>query len=64
MKVASAVADSVMEYDATVTVGFKQIDNRITEGWSTKDDESVVADLARELDIEIIFTSYLRICTK
>lgn len=51
-------------YDATVTAGFKTIDNQILSGWSTKDDESEIADLAKELGIEIIFTGYLRYCIK
>ncbi len=51
-------------YDASVTVGFKSIDNKIYGGWSTKDDESAVADLARSLGIEIIFSGYLRYCVK
>jgi ubiquinone/menaquinone biosynthesis C-methylase UbiE len=51
-------------YDATVTAGFKTIDNTISFGWSTKNDESAVADLARELGIDIIFSGYLRYCVK
>lgn len=51
-------------YDATVTTGFKTIDNTISYGWPTKNDESAVADLARELGIEIIFSGYLRYCKK
>lgn len=51
-------------YEASVTAGFKTIDNILGGGWSTKNDESFVADLARELDVEIIFTGYLRFCTK
>lgn len=51
-------------YDATVTAGFKTINNSIKFGWSTKNDNSLVADLARELGIEIIFSGYLRYCIK
>jgi len=53
-------------YDASVTAGFKTIDNIITGGWSTKDDnDSAPAELARELGLEEInFNSYLRYCTK
>jgi ubiquinone/menaquinone biosynthesis C-methylase UbiE len=51
-------------YDASVTAGFKTIDNIITGGWNTKDDESLIADLANELGINIYFTSYLRYCIK
>lgn len=51
-------------YDASVTAGFKTIDNIVTGGWHTKDDESLIADLAKELEIDIYFTSYLRYCTK
>ena len=51
-------------YDASVTAGFKTIDNVITGGWHTDGDESQIADLARELGINIYFTGYLRYCTK
>ncbi len=51
-------------YDASVTAGFKTIDNILGGGWSTKDDDSAIADLARELGIELVFTGYLRYCTK
>ena len=51
-------------YDASVTAGFKTIDNILGGGWTTKNDDSTIADLARELGIELIFTGYLRYCTK
>jgi len=51
-------------YDASVTAGFKTIDNIIGGGWHTKDDKSDIADLANELGIDIYFNSYLRYCTK
>ena len=51
-------------YDASVMAGFKTINNEITGLWSTKGDESDVADLARELGVEIVFSSYLRCCIK
>jgi ubiquinone/menaquinone biosynthesis C-methylase UbiE len=49
---------------ASVAAGFKKIDNVIAGGWSTKNDESLMADLARELGIEIWFTAYIRYCVK
>ena len=51
-------------YDASVSAGFKEIDNTISYGWSTKNDDSAIADLARELGIEIVFSGYLRYCIK
>lgn len=51
-------------YEASVATGFRKIDTVVTGGWSTKDDESHVADLARKLGIEIMFTSYVRYCIK
>ncbi|MCL2775946.1 MAG: helix-turn-helix domain-containing protein [Oscillospiraceae bacterium] len=52
-------------YDASVTLGFKQIDNTISGGWHTKGDESQIADLAKELGIDdIYFTGNLRYCIK
>jgi hypothetical protein len=51
-------------YESSVTAGFKTIDNILGGGWSTKNDQSLIADLASELGIEIIFTGYLRYCIK
>ena len=51
-------------FDATVTAGFKKIENPLFGSWSTKGDESTIADLANELGVELIFTSYLRYCIK
>lgn len=51
-------------YEASVTAGFKTIDNIVCGGWSTKNDESMIADLAREFKVEITFTGYLRYCIK
>ncbi len=52
-------------YDATATAGFKKIDNIVNQyAWSTKGDDSAVADLARELGIEIVFSGYVRYAVK
>ncbi len=51
-------------HGASVSAGFRKIDNVITGGWSTKDDESLMADLARDLGIEIWFTRYVQYCVK
>jgi ubiquinone/menaquinone biosynthesis C-methylase UbiE/DNA-binding XRE family transcriptional regulator len=51
-------------YDALAAAGFRTIDSRIGYGWSTKNDKSTIADLARELGIEIVFTGYTRYCEK
>ena len=51
-------------YDASVMAGFKTINNEITGLWSNKDDESNLADLSRELGVEVIFSGYLRCCIK
>jgi ubiquinone/menaquinone biosynthesis C-methylase UbiE len=51
-------------YEANVTAGFKTINNKIGTGWSTKDDDSLIAALAKKLGVELIFSSYLRYCTK
>jgi Methylase involved in ubiquinone/menaquinone biosynthesis len=51
-------------YEATVSAGFKTIDTILGSDWSTKDDESDIADLAKQLGVEIVFTGYLRYCIK
>jgi len=52
-------------YEASVSLGFKTIDNQVYKtGWSTKNDEGGMADLANSLGVEIIFSSYLRSCIK
>ncbi|HBL83837.1 MAG: hypothetical protein A2Y17_08145 [Clostridiales bacterium GWF2_38_85] len=51
-------------YEATVTAGFKTIDNIIRGGWSTENDQSTIADLARELGVVLKFSGYLRCCIK
>lgn len=51
-------------YAACVTAGFKTIDNVICGGWSTDNDQSEIADLARELGVNIVFTGYCRFCIK
>jgi transcriptional regulator with XRE-family HTH domain len=51
-------------YEKTVLAGFKKIDSIICGCWYTNDDESTIADLARELGINLKFTSYVRYCEK
>lgn len=51
-------------HEALISAGFKRIENILTGGWFTKDDESDVATLANQLGINLFFTSYVRYCTK
>ena len=51
-------------YEETVVAGFRKIDTILGNDWSTKDDESDIADLARQLGVEVVFTGYLRYCIK
>lgn len=51
-------------YKESIDAGFKIIDTQITGTWSTKGDSSSVADLANKMGVEIIFSSYIRYCTK
>lgn len=51
-------------YEDTVLAGFRKIDSVISGCWYTNDDESTIADLARSLDVNLKFTSYIRYCTK
>lgn len=51
-------------YEETVLAGFRKIDSVISGCWYTDEDESEIADLARELGVNLKFTSYTRYCTK
>jgi ubiquinone/menaquinone biosynthesis C-methylase UbiE len=51
-------------YEETVLAGFTKIDSIISGSWDTDNDESTIADLARSLDINLKFTSYIRYCVK
>lgn len=51
-------------YEDTVLAGFSKIDSEITGCWYTDNDDSTIADLARSLNINLKFTSYIRYCTK
>lgn len=51
-------------YEETVVAGFKKIDSIIGGCWYTDDDDSLIADLARSLGVNLKFTSYLRVCIK
>ena len=51
-------------YEETVLAGFCKIDSVISGFWYTDEDESEIADLARELGVNLKFTSYTRYCTK
>lgn len=51
-------------YEDTVLAGFRQIDSVISGCWYTDDDDSAIADLARSLEVNLKFTSYIRYCTK
>lgn len=51
-------------YEDTVLAGFSKIDSLIGGCWYTDDDDSSIADLARSLNVNLKFTSYIRYCTK
>lgn len=51
-------------YEETVLAGFTEINSIIGNCWYTDDDDSTIAELARSLGINLIFTSYVRYCTK
>ncbi len=51
-------------YEETVLAGFRKIDSIISGYWYTADDDSSIANLARELGVNLKFTSYVRFCEK
>ena len=51
-------------YEDTVLAGFRKIDSIVEGTWTTDEDESGVADLAKELGVTVKFTQYVRFCEK
>ena len=51
-------------YEETVLAGFRKIDSIIQGTWTTEEDESGVANLAKRLGILVEFTEYVRFCEK
>lgn len=51
-------------YEETVLAGFRKIDSIVQGTWTTEEDESGVADLAKTLGITLEFTEYVRFCEK
>ena len=51
-------------YEETVMAGFRKIDSLIQGTWTTEEDESGVADLAKSLGVTVEFTEYVRFCEK
>ena len=51
-------------YEDTVMAGFRKIDSLLEGTWTTDEDESGVADLAKELGVTVKFTQYVRFCEK
>ncbi len=51
-------------YEDTLLAGFGKIDSVISGCWYMDDDESTISDLARSLDVNLKFKSYVRYCTK
>lgn len=51
-------------YEDTVLAGFSKIDSVISGCWYTDNDDSMIADLARSLGVNLKFTSYTRYCIK
>ena len=45
-------------------LGFSNIETVQTGEWSNKDDESSLASLCRELNTELMFSSFIKYCTK
>lgn len=51
-------------YETTMAAGFKKIANTVLGEGTTKGDRSTIADLAKELGVELILTWYARYCIK
>lgn len=51
-------------YEDTVLAGFRKIDSVVQGVWSTDEDQSGIADFARELGVNVQFTEYVRYCQK
>lgn len=51
-------------YEDTILAGFHKIDSVVEGTWTTDEDESGVAALAKELGVTVQFTQYVRFCVK
>lgn len=51
-------------YEDTILAGFTKIDSVIQGIWHTDEDESGIADYAKELGVNVQFTEYVRYCQK
>lgn len=51
-------------YRESAEAGFSRIETQTTGSWSTGNDDSIIAEMAKGLDVEIVFTSYIRYCIK
>lgn len=51
-------------YEDTVLAGFRKIDSVVEGVWRTDEDDSGIADFARELGVTVEFTEYVRFCEK
>lgn len=52
-------------YQDTVLAGFSKIDSKVLGSWTAlEDNDSGVAELAKELGIDVRFTEYVRFCEK
>ena len=51
-------------YEDTVLAGFRKIDSMVTDTWTTDEDDSGIAEFARDLGITLKFTEYVRFCEK
>ena len=45
-------------------LGYSNIETVEKSKWSNKNDESTLADLCRELGTELLFSSFIKYCTK
>lgn len=62
LKAFPSITDNL--YEDTILAGFRKIDSIVDGVWTTDEDESSIADMAKELGVTVQFTQYVRFCEK
>jgi len=62
LKAFPSITDNL--YEDTILAGFRKIDSIVDGVWTTDEDESRIADMAKDLGVTVQFTKYVRFCEK
>jgi len=51
-------------YQESINAGFSKIENILENSWSNENDNNTIASLCREMEMHLVFSTYLRYCYK